>query len=378
MKKRIMLFTDWFDPAYKAGGPIRSSVNFVKQMQDDCEIFVFTGDRDLNESTPLEGIVTDKWVNYSSSVKVYYASRPNLSLNAIRNHIDAIRPDVIYLNSMFSKTFAIYPLWLMRRNKINSKIILAPRGMLKRSALNFKRRKKKLFLSLLKAMKIPKLITFHATNEEERSEIIREFGDVRAEAIANFPGVQESLIMPATKVEGSLNIIFIGRIHPIKGLDVLLKSLKNTAEDIRLTIAGNQEDFTYLSLCKQLARELPGNVKVKFLKEVPHHHVTRMIQEHHVFCLPTRGENFGHAIFEALSVGRPVLISDQTPWRNLQAKKAGWDLPLNHSEQFTRVIRDCAAMDADSFNTWCRGAWDYCKRYIESTNIKEQYLKLFS
>src|SRR5687768_4072411 len=148
-KKRVMLVIDWFDPASKAGGPIRSAVNFVKQMKNDYEIFVLTSDRDLNDIKPMNKITADQWSEYVPGVKVFYASVQNLRLNNIKEHINNVAPDILYLNSMFSKKFAIYPLWLKRSNRITPRIILAPRGMLKRSALDFKRRKKKVFLSLL-------------------------------------------------------------------------------------------------------------------------------------------------------------------------------------------------------------------------------------
>lgn len=102
-KKRLLLLSDWFDPAYKAGGPIRSAVNFVKQMKDVYEIFVFTSDRDLNDIKPMTGITTGQWIEYAPGVKIFYASIHSLGLNDIRGQINSIRPDSVYLNSMFSK-----------------------------------------------------------------------------------------------------------------------------------------------------------------------------------------------------------------------------------------------------------------------------------
>ncbi|MBC7830110.1 MAG: glycosyltransferase, partial [Chitinophagaceae bacterium] len=175
-----------------------------------------------------------------------------------------------------------------------------------------------------------------------------------------------------------LDILFIGRIHPIKGLDILLIALKNVKQKIRLTIVGNPEDIAYRNLCKRLISELPKEIQANFANEVPHQTINQLIKDHHIFCLPTKGENFGHAIFESLAVGRPVLISDQTPWRNLKKYRAGWDLPLNEPAGFTQTIEECAAMNAEQFNEWCRGAWQFCNNYIETSDIRQQYLKLFS
>ena len=84
--KKILLLLDWFDPAYKAGGPIRSAVNFAKQMQSDFDIFVFTGDRDLNEIKPLKDVVIDKWVEYA----------PRSKHNFCRNSVTALQPQWIH------------------------------------------------------------------------------------------------------------------------------------------------------------------------------------------------------------------------------------------------------------------------------------------
>lgn len=379
VKRRLLILSDWFDPAHKAGGPVRSAVNFVKQMKNEFDIFVFTSDRDLNEIKPLEGIIQDKWVDYIPAVKIFYASAKNLTLKTITGQINSVYPDMIYLNSMFSKKFTVFPLWLKRRHRISAEIVLAPRGMLKSSALDFKRRKKRIFLSMFRLMRIPQIVRFHATDEQESIDIVRQFGrEVVIHTIPNFSGSQDELSLPVDKRKGFLQVLFIGRIHPIKGLDILLNALRQAKQNILLTIAGNIEIVSFWNVCKKIISELPKNVQVSFEGQVPHSMINQLIRRHHIFCLPTQGENFGHAIFESLAVGRPVLISDQTPWRNLASYKAGWDIPLIKPEKFVQQIEQCALMEQEELNQWCNGAWQYCKKYIESTDIRQQYIKMFS
>src|ERR1700742_1384694 len=104
-KKTILLFADWYEPGFKAGGPIRSCVNFVNNMQGEYNVYVFTTDRDLASDKPYEKIETDKWTSVSDSVSVYYCSPQNLSWKNIKDQIISLNPDFIYLNSMFSKYF---------------------------------------------------------------------------------------------------------------------------------------------------------------------------------------------------------------------------------------------------------------------------------
>jgi glycosyltransferase involved in cell wall biosynthesis len=113
-------------------------------------------------------------------------------------------------------------------------------------------------------------------------------------------------------------------------------------------------------------------------QDVPHRQVEQLINEHHLCVLPTLGENFGHAIFEALNAGRPVLISDQTPWCNLAEHHAGWDLPLSDENRFVQVLQQVADMDNEAFQQWSTGAWQYAKNFTGHSNLKEKYKELFS
>src|ERR1700733_5282628 len=110
LKKKILLFADWYEPGYKAGGPIRSCVNFTGNMQGDYEVFVFTADRDLNAGAPYEGIRADEWTTGAGGGRIFYCSPAALPWRNISAQLGAVHPDFIYLNSMFSVRFTIFPL----------------------------------------------------------------------------------------------------------------------------------------------------------------------------------------------------------------------------------------------------------------------------
>lgn len=94
-------------------------------------------------------------------------------------------------------------------------------------------------------------------------------------------------------------------------------------DDVKLAfdVYGVEEDRNYARDCRQMQSELGTNIRLGFKGPIPHHEVFGTIQGYHLFILPSLGENFGHAIYEALSAGDPVVISDQTPWRNLKKKR---------------------------------------------------------
>jgi glycosyltransferase involved in cell wall biosynthesis len=377
-KLKVLVMIDWFDPGFKAGGPIRSCVNFAQYFKNDLQIYILTTDRDLGDTKPYPGIDADTWVDYQDKVKVFYASPGWLSWQSIKRTIQELKPDAVYVNSMYSKFFSIYPVLLKRTGNLNAKLVLAPRGMLKESAVRFKSHKKNIFLKLYKLLGLHRQAHFHCTDETEVSDVRKHFGEVPFTMLANVNGAQPDLQLRNNKEPGIVKMIFIGRIHPIKNLHYLLSVLKDVKQQVRLTVIGSLEDAEYWQQCQQLIADLPGNIKVQYLGELAHHLLSPLVVEHDMFVLPTTGENFGHAIFEALAAGRPVLISDQTPWKSLAKYKAGWDLPLTAPQQFAEVIEKVAAMNNDELGEWCKGAWDYCKCYSDRSGIKEKYLQLFS
>jgi glycosyltransferase involved in cell wall biosynthesis len=378
-KKIILLLADWYEPGYKAGGPIRSCVNFARHMQGEYEVYVFTTDRDLGSPAEYENIPKDEWTTGKGGDRVFYCSPPNLRWHTIHRLMTTLRPDFIYLNSMFSGRFTIVPLLIDRMYRLKSRIILSPRGMLRSSAVRFKSGKKKAFLKSFRWLGFHRRIEFLAADDTEAGDIRRYFGqETRVTRIPNFPAALPVTRAFAAKTKGDLRMIYIGRIHPIKNLDYLLRVLKEVRANIRLTVVGSVEDESFWLDCRKIMEGLPANIRVTHAGEIPNDQLPPLIAEHHIFALPTRGENFGHAIFEALALGKPVLISDQTPWRGLRAAGAGWDLSLDRPEDFRLALEEAAAYDGEEYEDLCRTTWKYIGNYIARLDLKDEYKKLFS
>ena len=375
----ILVLTDWFAPGYKAGGPIRSCINFSVEMQHNYQIFILTGDRDFGDEHPYEGIERDTWQDYEQTVKVFYCSLEKQNYGNLLSIMREVSPDFVYLNSMFSLKFTIFPLLMMRRGQLDSQFVLAPRGMLKNSALQYKKLKKSVFLKVLSFLKIPQRLTFHATDKVEREDVVRTFGQrTRVQIIPNFLPKSKNGWGSARKMAGKVDLVFIGRIHPIKNLLYLVKLMRNTKARVHLTIVGPVEDSEYWRQCQLALQGLPYNVEYEFLDEVPHSQLFPIISNKHLFVLPSSGENYGHAIFEALVAGKPILISDQTPLKNLEVQKVGWDIPLNRPERFVEAIDFTAQMNQAEYDEWSKSAWDFAKEFLETSDIQAKYLRLFS
>lgn len=386
-KKKILICIDWFAPGYKAGGPIQSCVNFVRAMEDCYDLYVLTTNLDFGATEPYPNIEPNRWIPFSENTNVLYLSKTQLNPRTIQRHIQTIQPDFLYLNSLFSFYFSILPLLLHQLGFIKTKIILSPRGMLRSSALAYKSQKKKVFLRLSKWMGLYKAVRFHATDEQELNDIKRLLP-----LTESVNAIKEVQLVPnlSKAVSGNapdfikkeidvLRLIFVGRIHPIKNLNFVLEVLTAIKDaQIIFTIIGNLEDDAYWKQCQASINKLPNSVKVDYIGGVASEQIETYLIAHHFLILPTFGENFGHAIFEAFIAGRPVIISDQTPWRGLAAKQAGFDLSLQKKEDWIHTIEQAAQMNQETYDIWTMGAWCFAKAYLKDSNVKAKYIALFS
>lgn len=375
MKPSLLLLTDWFPPAYKAGGPIRSCANIASALSGHWEVWVLTGDRDLGDIQPFASVPLNCWEAQEDGVKVFRAAQGSLQRDRFRQLLRQANPQAVYLNSMFSLTFSIRPMLWLRKDFPNVKVVLAPRGMLKQSALAFKTPKKKAYLFLARLLGWHQNVHFHATDTEEKRSIQHFFGNAaQITQIGNLPAPVGDY---PQKPNGVPHFIFVGRIHPIKGLDTALRALQYIEQPLVFTILGNVEDTRYFQLCRALAEGLPANISVHWQEGMANTQVQQLLQQHHFFLLPTYGENFGHAIFEAFAAGTPVLISDQTPWRELERQKIGWDLPLSAPEAWHKAIQSAVDMDEATYQDWSRAAHGFAQRYFAEQDLVGRYLALF-
>lgn len=347
-RKKILVFSDWFVPGYKAGGPIRSLFHITQNVHHD--FFVVTRNTDYHSVIPYENVSTNEWNQLSSNCKVFYLSESEFTNEAIEKFIQEIQPDWIYLNSLFSPNFTIKPLWVLRKLGILSQTIVAPRGMLTSGALSIKSRKKRVFIFLAKYLGYYKGVKWHATNPDEIQEIKSRFGSNANVHLAPVlsASAPEKLTSKIKEVN-VLRLITLARISPEKGVREAIEwvcKIPNVCSVV-LDIYGAIPDTEYAKKCKELAEASEGRANIK--GEVNPNLISQTLSNYHFFILPTKGENFGHAIAEALVNGVPVIISDRTPWKHISSKNAGWDLPLDKDE-FIQAIKQACIMDQREFD----------------------------
>lgn len=380
MKKKLLILADYFFPGYKAGGPIQSLQNFCYLLKEEYSISVITRDTDLGEEQPFQGIESNTWAsNAQLGCRVYYCSKEELSAKTITSLIENEDFDFLYLNSLFSQSFTFPALKMIFRGAIKQPIVLAPRGELNTGALAIKRLKKKIFLKLMEACRVPNKIIWQGSNEEEAKRIREVFGsnlDVRV--ATNVPSQLQNPWESLAKKTKEVRILAISRMAEIKNIDFFLRLLQKTTAQAVFDIYGPIEDQEYWQKCKQLMEGLPKNVKARYCGELNHHEIIGKLTGYHFFVSPSKGENFGHSIFEAMLAGKPVLISDCTPWRNLEEQKVGWDISLHQEEQWLNTIQQLIEMQDDEYALWSKSVWNFAKKYSNAPKFITSFEKLFS
>ncbi len=368
---KIFITIPWFLPAFRAGGPIQSVANLVKEFHEEVEYLIFCGDTDLN-GAELENIETNTWTYFNDHTKVWYAGPEKLSDSLVKQ-VEKQKPDCIFIIGMFSWHYNIVPLMFCK----GVKKILSTRGMLHPSALSQKKWKKKTYLQFFKLMEYHFKVRFHATDKEEGNYIRNYFGEPAQVSIAgNYPNKIELLPVQAKEV-GKLKLVSVALMSPMKNILKVLEALDSLTGEIQYDIYGPIKDEEYWDNCTRKIKILPVNIVVTYHREIEPQQVKEVLGDAHVFILPSKSENFGHAIYEALSSGRPVITSNATPWNHLEESAAGINVSTNDSEELIKAIDFFLSIDRDEMEKWSRSAHEYAEKAINVEEIARGYREMF-
>jgi glycosyltransferase involved in cell wall biosynthesis len=222
-----------------------------------------------------------------------------------------------------------HSLWMMPNvyscnaaKKAGIPLVVSPRGTLSHTAMNLGSPVKKLFWPVVQRPALQATTCFHATSESE-FEDIRRLGFRQPVAIIPNGVDVPSIIERAPSSKRTL--LYLGRIHPVKGIDNLLRAWKVVAPQYlhwNLRIVG-PDDRGHLQKMRDLARNLKLD-RVTFDGELLGDRKLEAYSHADLYVLPTHSENFGMTVAEALAAGTPVVVSKGAPWEGLEKAGAGW------------------------------------------------------
>lgn len=371
-RPRILVLLEFYLPGYKSGGPVRSVANMVDQLGDRFEYWIVTRDHDFTETTPYPGIEAGRWVRVGKAM-VYYVPGGRYGAPLFQRLVAEVDPAAVYLNSFFapmSRRFLV----ARRLGRVpKTPVVIAPRGELADAVMGTVLGKKRVYSALTSWLGFYGGLLWQATAPHEVQEIHALLGaEAEVHLAANFPrAVPESSDHDgrSPKRPGAARLVFLSRIAPKKNLSFALEALREVRGDVTFDIYGPIDSKATWDACQAVMATLPENIRVSYQGSIPSEQVVEMLGRYDFLVLPTTYENFGHVIFESFVAGRPVVLSDQTPWRDLAAQSLGWDLPLDDPQAWRRVLQECVDMDEPRFGAMSSACLEYARRWPAASNV---------
>ena len=366
-KKKVFLLYPYYWPLYKAGGPVQSLYNLVEFFKDYIDYYCISLTNDLDGSKPDQVLNPNAWCKGTHNENIYYTQRVSTVL--LFKLIRAISPDVLLINGLFNYNFVLPG--IIAGKLFGIKIIISPRGMLQSWGLKKNSLLKKIFLIGLRFL-LNKNQSWHATDLQEKSDIQKHFGVNQVVHIAS--NIPRKLTRPVElKFPSSrekIKLVFLSLINPNKNLHLVIDEIKKTNGKYSLDIYGPAVNIEYWELC---CKKMEGCSLINYKGAVNPWQVPEILQQYHFFILPTQGENFGHAIFDALASGVPVIISDRTPWKDLDSFKAGFYLNLEDPNAIQKVFETISSLTSEQYDHYRKNSLRYATNYLSNKDYSKEY-----
>jgi glycosyltransferase involved in cell wall biosynthesis len=352
-KPIILTFVGHYLPSNKASGILRVLVNTVDHLCNEFEFKIITRDRDLEDSRPHPGIAVDQWQQVGNAM-VYYLAPESSTLKNIFSLVTGTPHDVLYLNSFFDPLTVKVLLNRKLHGTTFKPVIVVPHGEFGWASLKQKFMKKYVFIQLARLTGLYENTTWRVSSEFEIMDILKymkikpgAFNITRDLPAKNAEDFATDSPVPKAPRHDGFSVVFLSRIAPEKNLDYALKVLSKVRARVTFDIYGPDEVQSYWKKCQELIGQLPANVTVNYFGSVRPDQVVKTFSLYDLFLLPTGGENYGQVIAECLTAGTPVLISTETPWRNLEPDGLGWDVDLARMDTFVEILEREASLGRD-------------------------------
>lgn len=374
-RKDILIIMGRYLPGYKDGGPVRSIKNLTDFLGKEYNFKILTCDRDHGDIEAYPNIKVNGW-NRVGNAEVYYVPPKGFSQKLI---VELARhADMIYVCGCFND-YAINTLIANRFGKIKVPVVVAAMGLFSPGALQIKSLKKNTFINVFNIMGLFKNVYWSATSEMEVTDILNVIKTDRKKIMIaeDLPRAVQGARIIKGKNPGELKVVFISRFSPQKNLLQAIKILQKVKCNVKFTLYGPDEDKDYWSECEKELNKFPNNVSWTWKGNLESEKVVETLKDQDVFLFPTRGENFGHVIQEALSAGCPCIISDQTPWQDFKSQGIGYVLPLSDNKPFVEAIEKYATMGQEEFQNVVDKAHQYAIRVSNDKVKNTGYRKIF-
>lgn len=371
---RVLILTGRYLPGYKDGGPVRSILNLSEWLGDDYDIRIMCLDRDHGDTERYPDIKVNEW-NQVGKAKVWYTE----SFDAVTIAKLADEADIVYSCGPYND-YAIAAMRLKKNDRMKVPLVVASMGSFSPDAYAIKGRKKRLFVAAMKFLGMFKKVIWSVTSEREEQELKDIIGSDAKCIIAADLARKGTTNHISVKEDNTLKIIFLSRISRKKNLIVVPEILKEveSSKKIIMDVYGIAEDTDYLKECISKFEGLPDNIKWEYKGEIDSEGVPGIFAEYDAFLFPTLGENYGHVIAESLAAGCVPIISDRTPWLDLDENKAGFVCKLENLTTFSDAVGMLAATNGDDYSAIQNSCYEYIVKQNGDSVNNSGYRKIFN
>lgn len=247
---------------------------------------------------------------------------------------------IIHIHSWWNLV-SILSCWLAKLYQVP--VVLTPRGMLTQYTTTNRNTKVKSVIHRFLGKKLLSNCHVHATSEKEKQDILKIINPKSITVIPNLvslPLIEQRIRNKEQEfasithnqqhiTDNPFKLLFLSRIEEKKGLDILFEALAQIGIDWQLTIAGTGEE-NYVESLKLKAERLRINNNMKWIGHVNNKDKFQLMAQRDLLILTSYNENFANIVIESLSVGTPVLLSDQVGLADyVEINKLGWITTLN-------------------------------------------------
>ncbi len=370
--KKILIVNAYYYPGFRSGGPQQSIMNLVEVFGKQYQFYILTHNHDFGVNEPYEGVQFDKW-NEVGDAKVFYYSKNRFSVGFLKQMVNKF--ELVYLCEPYQE-HSYKVLFLKRLNFVKPRIVLAPMGCFSKGALSIKAVKKNIYWKFFQWLRLYRGIEWSFSSEMEHKESVEQIGNKCIEKYyiaEDLPRKYEDYHLErsvAGKKAGELKVVFLSRICEMKNLLYAINVICALKGNVVFDIYGTVEDESYWDQCKQELKKCPSNIRFCFAGAVESKRVYEIFLGYDVFFLPTKGENFGHVIYEAMVAGCIPVISDKTSWGDIISRKCGSVLSLEKKEEFVKNMQEYVDMDEIQIRERRENAMNYAKeKYLGGVKI---------
>jgi glycosyltransferase involved in cell wall biosynthesis len=318
---RVLHVSAYYAPAFVYGGPPRSIHALCRALPaHGIDVAVFTTDANGRTALPASIAAADRYEGVP--VRYFRRSWPSSPIGSsalVRAARTEIRSfDAVHIHGLWNRV-----VWAAaaEARRCGVPYVLSPRGMLEAAALAHRSWRKQVSYALFDRALIEGASLLHATSESERETLRRLLPRVPVALIPNGIDVPQAA---DERRERPRTILFVGRVHAIKRLDLLIDAfalVRARHSDVRLVIAGPDEGRLRRLL---VARAGEHAAAVEWTGEVDEKRRALLLADAAALVMCSDSESFGMSVLEAMAASVPVVVTRTCPWADVHRHGSGF------------------------------------------------------